>query len=478
MIPILYESDEISFDTNGLGRLRDCISCIVTEERNGVYECDFEYPVGGQNYDRIQLGRIIAVEHDYSNDVQPFDIVSASKPIDGIVQFHAVHISYRQSKLTTSGTNINSLADAFTMLGNSTPANPFTYETDKTATGFLASANDVPRSVRSFLGGVEGSILDAYGGEYEWDKFTVKLWDARGEDRNITIRYGVNLVDFTDDTDYQNTFNACVAYWTGQGDDGSDIVVKTGMLDSGLTDYVLRTECVPLDLTDKFEEQPTVVELEAMAQSYMTSNQVNLPQQNIKVDFVQLEDSPEYEYFAPLANCKLCDTVRVVFPMYNFAGTFKIVKTTYNVLLERFDELELGTLSTTLAEALGISGDSLNKLSQTSQTVQTGTALTTTVANTTKTNTISVALSKGIWIVVYQAALPIGTSKQFQSTISNGSTDIVAQQNGTAITGLTRHNVTAIVELSDLTMIYGTMYHNSGSTLTINTNKMWAVRIS
>ena len=107
MIPILYEKDETAFVSNGLGRLRDCISCTCYEERNGVYYVDFEYPIDGVNYDRIQCGRIIAVEHDESNDVQPFDIVGYERPINGVVTFHAVHISYRQCSLTVSGSNIN-----------------------------------------------------------------------------------------------------------------------------------------------------------------------------------------------------------------------------------------------------------------------------------------------------------------------------------------------------------------------------------
>ena len=133
MIPILYEKTEMGFTSNGLGRLRDCISCIVTEERNGIYECDFEYPVDGAHYDLIQIGRIVCVTHEDSDDMQPFDIVSFTKPINGVVTFHAVHISYRQSYMTATGTNINSLADAFTLFSNaSPPPNPFNYKTDKT----------------------------------------------------------------------------------------------------------------------------------------------------------------------------------------------------------------------------------------------------------------------------------------------------------------------------------------------------------
>lgn len=354
MIPILYEKTETDFDSNGLGRLRDCISCVVTEERNGIYECDFEYPVDGAHFADIQLGRIIGVEHDETNDVQPFDIVSYSRPIDGKVEFHCTHISYRQSKMTAYGTNINSLADAFTMLSGAQPSNPFTYWTDKTSTGYMASADGTPYSVRQFLGGLEGSILDAYGGEYEWDKFTVKLWASRGKARSLTIRYGVNMLDYKDETDDSTSYNAMIPFWKGQNAKGADIVVKASMVESGMPSVSGRTECVPMDFTDKFETQPTTTQLRNMAVSYMNSNQTYLPAQTITVDFIRLADTAEYAKFAKLQECKLCDTIKVVFPSYKQEGTFKIVKTEYDVLLERFTSMELGELSTSLAEALGI----------------------------------------------------------------------------------------------------------------------------
>ena len=355
MIPILYEKDENIFASNGLGRLRDVTSCVVTEERNGIYECDFEYPVDGAHFDDIQLGRIIGVEHDETNDVQPFDIVGYSRPINGLVTFHCVHISYRQSKMTVFGTNINSLASAFTMLKGAVPSNPFTYWTDKTSTGFMASADGTPYSVRQFLGGMEGSILDAYGGEYEWDKFVVKLWSQRGQSRSLTIRYGVNMLDYTDEADCSESVNAIVPYWKGSDTNGKDVIVRGAMTQSGMPTSSGRVECAPVDFTDKFETKPTTAQLQNMALSYMSSNQTNLPTQTITVDFIRLADSPEYARFSSLQECKLCDTIRVVFPAYKQAGTFKIVKTEYDVLQERFTKMELGELSTGLSEALGIS---------------------------------------------------------------------------------------------------------------------------
>ena len=357
MIPILYDSNETSFASNGVGRLRDCISCKATEERNGIFECDFEYPVNGQNYDRILLGRTIAAKYDDSEDIQPFDIVSNSEPINGIVKYHAVHISYRQSKLTTFGTGINNLATAFAMLANSEPGNPFTYETDKdkTSEAYLAAADGIPRSVKSMLGGVEGSILDTYGGEYLFDKFTVSLLASRGTERDFSIRYGVNLMDYSDDVNYIESYNACIPYWSGTDSSGNPLIVRGGRVDSGLASYSDRIECIPLDLTSKFESQPTKAQLEAAAQTYMQSNQVNLPVQTMRVNFIRLQDSPEFAEYAALFNCRLCDTVRVVFPRYNVDGKFKIVKTVYDPLMERYEEMELGALSTTLSQALGLS---------------------------------------------------------------------------------------------------------------------------
>lgn len=361
MIPILYEKNETAFISNGLGRLCDCIDCVCYEERNGVYEVDFSYPVDGVNYDRIQLGRIIAVEHDETNDVQPFDIVSYSRPINGVVTFHAVHISYRQTALTVSGTNINSLADAFTLFGSAEPSNPFSYWADKNSTGFLASADGIPHTVRQILGGMEGSILDAYGGEYEWDRWTVKLWSSRGSLKSFTIRYGVNLADYTEEVDYTDTYTSVIPYWVGQDNNGNGVVVKGDIQSTTYPSFNGQGRCIPLDVTDKFETQPTKVQVEAAGLSYIETNQTYLPAQNITVDFVRISDTPEYAQFKSLQTCKLCDSINVEFPLYNMTGQFKIVKTEYDVLQERYSKLELGTLSTSLAEALGISQDSSNK---------------------------------------------------------------------------------------------------------------------
>ena len=390
MIPILYDTKETAFISNGLGRLRDCISCVCSEERNGVYECSFEYPVDGANFNLIKVGRIIGVTHDESGDIQPFDIVSYTKPIDGIVTFYCTHISYRQSYLTVTGSNINSLEAAFLMLKNAQPNNPFSYQTDKTSTGYMGAADGLPKTVRSMLGGTEGSILDTYGGEYEWDRFNVKLHSARGVNRDFSIRYGVNMLDYNEELDSSGTYMACVPYWT----DGTLKVVGDVQTADGTT-ITNRGECVPLDVSDKFESKPTKAQVNQMGKSVMNSKSPMIPSQNIHVEFIRLQDMPEYEGFSNLLRCNLCDTINVVFPGYNSSGRFKIVKTVWDVLADRYESMELGDLSITLAEALGIN---TNK-----STVGGDTAITTIVNKT---------LSSGVGAKTYVSAGDIAMEEQ------------------------------------------------------------------
>lgn len=202
------------------------------------------------------------------------------------------------------------------------------------------------------LGGIEGSILDAYGGEYEWDKFRVILHSARGQQRNFSIRYGVNMLDYNEDYDSSGTYSSCVPYWT----DGTTTVVGDRQ-DSGGSTVTGRGECVPLDVSDKFESQPTKAQVNSMGLSVMNSKNPMIPSQNIHVEFVRLQDMG-YENLENLLECKLCDTINVIFPFYNTSGQFKIVKTVWDVLADRYESMELGDLSVTLAEALGISSES------------------------------------------------------------------------------------------------------------------------
>lgn len=354
MIPILYEKTETGFSKNGIGRLRDCISCVVTEERNGIYECDFQYPISGENYDLITPGRIIGVTHDDTGDLQPFDIVGYERPIDGVVTFHAVHISYRLSGQVVWDASINSLSEAIDLFNNVSNTS-FHFYCDFSSNGYMSAGDGVPRTVRQMMGGIEGSVLDTYGGEWGFDKWRVWLYKARGVQRDFTIRYGVNMLDYNETADYSGAYNAAWPYWVGTGDNGSPVVVRGNVVDSNRQLYNGRKVIMPLDLTEKFENKPSVAQLDTAAETYMDANRPDLPAQTISVNFFRLQDTEEFAGFAPLMSCALCDTIKVAFPAYDTEAFFKIVKTEWDVLTGRYIEMELGQLSTSMSEALGIS---------------------------------------------------------------------------------------------------------------------------
>lgn len=373
MIPILYDSSETSFTTNGLGRLAECISCIVTEERNGVYECEFQYPVTGRMYSQITEGRIVAVTHDDKGDLQPFDIYGRTAPIDGVVTFHARHISYRLKNVILKPFTAGSCAEALSKFETETyNLNPFSFWTDKSVTSTYTVK--APSSAREMLGGVQGSILDVYGkGEYEFDKFTVKLHLNRGTDSGVTVRYGINLIDLTREIDTGDVYNTYVPYWLSA--DGDTLVMLPEIFVLGasasMTDTPWTTDggdnmedgsgnviyfrtsnmiMVPLDMSEAFEEEPTVAQLRSAAQSRINNSEAYVPKDTIEVDFVALWQTKEYSQYAALQRLGLCDKVTVIYPQLGVNAKMQIVHTEYNVLTDRFDKMELGSARSSFAD--------------------------------------------------------------------------------------------------------------------------------
>lgn len=376
MIPILYNGDETRFINNGIGRLSDATRCQVTEERNGIYELQLDYPITGAHFEDIKQGRLIAATHDDKGDLQPFEVYRRTVPdLNGIVTFYAHHISYKLNGVTVEPFTAGSCAAALQQIKDrSINTNPFTFWTDKTTTADFKS--EEPRNARAMLAGEENSILDVFGsGEYEFDKFTVKLHAARGTDSDCEIRYGKNLTDLNQDIDSSGTFNAIVPFW--KDSEGNilmlpeKIIVYEGIEPkiTYLTDHnliVIRTEtgepieipywdvdAAPMDLSDAFEEMPTVEQLRQAAKARFESGEYWAPKENLTVDFVQLWQTEEYKDFAGLQRVSLCDTVSVYYPQVGIAAVKqKVVRVVYNVLLDRYDSIELGAVQTTLGEQI------------------------------------------------------------------------------------------------------------------------------
>lgn len=365
MIPILYNSNETDFSGGGVGFLSDCTRCVVTEERNGVYECEFSYPMDGRHYSEIEPDMIIKAKPNEMSDPQLFRIYRTSKPINGIVSFYCQHISY--------DLNVN-VVDPFTLSG----ATALTalqgilshcyYQHSFTAQSTLSFSEthdlkvDKPKPARMCLGGSEGSVLDLFGGEYEFDNFNIKLHAARGQDTGVTILYGKNLTDITSDVNISNAYTAVYPYAVDTDRDGlytlTEKVIETGNTNFG------EPRVLSLDLTEKFnlpDEEITENKLRNLANSYITNNHISDVKQNIEISFVQLWQTQEYKDIALLQRVGLCDTVTVRYSKLGVSVKAKVIKTVYNALTEKYEKIELGKAKSNFGMTLKESVEQIEK---------------------------------------------------------------------------------------------------------------------
>ena len=341
MIPKLYASTETAFTSEGLGRLPDATRCEVTEERNGIYELVLEYPVGGQMATELQVGRYIGATHDEDDqDIQPFEIYKVSAPIRGFVTVNAWHISYKLNSVAVLPFTANSCANALAAIGtNSLNTNPFTFWTDKAVAAPFELT--VPKNARNILGGEAGSILDVYGkGEYEFDRYNVKLWTNRGADNGVEIRYGKNLTALDYQQNGASVYNAVAPFWTN---DSATVYLDHLVVRTGET----AGNAIALDLSGEFDEEPTAAQLEAAAQAYIDASDSYTIKENIKVDFFPLWQAGQTTNGERV---KLCDTVTIIFEGYNIRAKAKAIKVVYDTLRDRYKYIELGEPKATFAQ--------------------------------------------------------------------------------------------------------------------------------
>lgn len=345
MIPILYEGNEQSFINNGLGRLSDAISCKVVEERNATYELEMTYPITGAHYNDIQESRIILAQPHEGGLTEPFVIYKISRPLNGVVTINAQHISYMLSTMAIMPFSAGSIQEVFSSIpAYTTSTCPFNFTTDVIST--TPYSIETPRSVRNMLGGESGSILDVYGkGDYEFSRWNVILRQRRGADNGVTLRYGKNITALNNILDMTQVYTGVCPFWT----DGETTVVlpEKVILSTHVSDYpyqIIKT----LDLSGEFEEAPTVAQLRDKAQQYVTANEGWKIKNNITVSFVQLWNTEEYKHIAALERVQMGDTVHIVVPKLAVDFSTRVVKTDYDVLLERYNSITLGDTYYTL----------------------------------------------------------------------------------------------------------------------------------
>lgn len=362
MIPILYTANETDFSHCGIGALSEMTSCAVTEERNGAFECEFKYPVDGKLFAEIQESCIVKAKPNEMSDPQLFRIYASSKPINGIVTYRAEHISYELSGYpveSISAENATARAAMNAILNATLIAHRYTAQSD---IELLKSTTIDRKSARAALGGVEGSVLSLWGGEFEFDNFTVKLHKARGRKTGIKIAYGKNITDIKQEANVAGVYTAVYPYakYTTQPTDGQ---TEPEEITVSLPEKILYSQkaskaagervCIK-DFSESFNgaTEITVEQLRTKAQNWVETSGFDVPSINITVSFENLWQSTEYEQYALLERCGLCDTVSVEFPALNISTTAKIIKTKYDVLSEKYLQITLGSARANFADTV------------------------------------------------------------------------------------------------------------------------------
>ena len=395
MKPILFEQGQTSFTTNGIGRLADAISCTVTEERNGQYELHMEYPIDGQLMEEVRYSRIIYAPPADGKAPQPFRIYRITKPLSGVVEIDAEHISYQMSHIPLLPFSAVGIEQAFSYFSTyAAESNPFTFVKEGAFGAVIGNTFKVadPDNLRAVLFGQEGSIIDTFGGEWEFDGFSAILHKERGSDNGVTIRYGKNLTDLKQEENIQSTYTGICPYWKGQPDGGSEVIVtlpEKVLHSSFAANYPYqRTKVV--DMSSSFQSEPTIEQLRSAGQSYIQNNDVGTPTVSLDVSFVALHQTQEYADLTNIEHINLCDTVKVMCPALSVSTRAKVVKTVWNVLLDRYDSITIGAVQGRLSATLQASQEAAVEQA----VAQSGSAASSEYATKTSLQAVSAAVGQ------------------------------------------------------------------------------------
>lgn len=365
MIPVLYLPNAADFSSFGLGVLTDTISCEVTEERNGIFECLLKYPVSGQHYGLITKECIIKAKPNDTAADQAFRIYRITKPLNGIVTIYGQHISYDLANVPVMPFSTESRSPQLILSQLLAGDTRFTGWTDYSdAKAFSVTQ---PKSVRACLGGTEGSMLSKWYGEFEWDNFTVKFHSHRGQKTGVVIEYGKNLTALEQDEDNSGVYTALLPYavYTPEGLDTETMVTLPEVTLPIVTSEIVRKKTLIMDFTEQFGSDTVITEeaLRTKAKSYIKANPLGATIPTVKVSFEPLWKQPEYS--ALLERVNLCDTVTIRHSLLGVSVSAMVIETVYDTLAERYVSISLGQSKSSMITTISEVQSSVDKVEST-----------------------------------------------------------------------------------------------------------------
>lgn len=360
-------------DNFGVGVLADAISCSVSYELNGQDELTMTYPINGQLFDKIELRALIVAEVGRRGN-QPYRIYRITKPINGIVTIYARHLAYDLAGVVVEPFVATNIVDALAGLNShAMTINPFTFTTTRATNARFRVIK--PDSVWALMGGQAGSLLDVYGGEYTFDGYTIHLENHVGADHGVSVRYGVNMTSLEQDANCADCYTGVVSYWQQE----EDVVYSPVVAAIGTYGYV---KILTVDMSDRWENEPTVEQLTQAAQTYITANQIGVPKVSWKVGFVPLDMTEEYKDIAALERVSMGDTVTVKFEKLGVDATSRVRAIEWDVLLDRYVSVSLGSIKSNIADTIAKQATELESVPTTKKVQDIAARISTVLTNT------------------------------------------------------------------------------------------------
>lgn len=360
MRPILYNANETAFETYGLGEI-DATKAQVTRERNGNYTLYIEYPASGPLAGTFKNDMRIKSDAGLRTKNQTFFISRILKDSTGILKVYAKHISHlTETMAIRNNTNATGTAQAALAIWALNALGGIRFDTwsdiDLTSKTSWNIADF--KTARDVLGGVKGSILDVWGGEYEFDNTVIRLHKQLGRKSPTVLEYGRNILRAEDDQDIEGAYTSVYPYatytpenqGTGEGEATSQQVtveLPEKYVDGPYIGLYNERRVLIVDFSSNFKDKevPTIDKLRRLAKEYAINNRLGLPKINTKIEYVDLSKTLDYKLTQILEEAELCDIVPVYYPQIGLTSEdAKLTTIVYDVLLEQNDSVEVGVI--------------------------------------------------------------------------------------------------------------------------------------
>ena len=347
MIPVIFKPGEKDFTTNGLGRLIDATRCEITEEANGKYELEMDYPAISRFSDYFENGYQIKAKPNDLEEYHIFEIKQTFKDTftNSIViyaQSRTYKLGNRQVRLVTVDNRNGSEAMKLIEQNMDEPCDIKLHSDINTASSTIFEA----RNVLNCIAGEQGSLLQYWGGEIKREPFKLSLLRRRGRDNVGTVRYGKDLKGLTIKFDWQSIVTKVLPFAELQsGADGTSQRIYGNAVKS---EYINKYPDVYAQYVQFTEDQGVkdLSSLNKVAGKYFTTLYPgsDKPKVSIELEIEKLTDSEEAKEFAKMRNYNLFDTFTVYHKLYDIDIQTKVTGIVYDALAEKTIKITAGDI--------------------------------------------------------------------------------------------------------------------------------------